>query len=89
MASSLTEYDVFSDSTLNGFCELSFDPNYASLFGMLQVKSMAFRYFPINGLFDPSYRVNDLVAPYFFHQMDCKGVFGINGPYNEQSSIFL
>lgn len=50
---------------------------------------MSFSNFSIDCFLDPCDGVNNFVAPYFFHQVDCKSILSIDGPNDKQSTIFL
>ena len=89
LAPSFTKNDVFCYTSLDRIQQISFNSHQTSLFCMLQVKSMAFGDFSINRLFNPCNRVNDFVAPYFFHQIDGKSIFCIDSPNDKKATIFL
>ena len=66
---------------------VSFDANYASLFGMLQVESMPFGYFLVYCAFHPCEWVYDVIFP-FLQQFYCQRKFRVDRP-NQEESILL
>jgi hypothetical protein len=89
LASPLAENYVFGDSSFNSVLQISLNSQEACFFRVLQIKSMTFGNFSVDCLLDPGNRVDNFVAPYFFHQVDCKCIFCIDGPNDKQSTIFL
>ncbi len=89
MASPFAEYNVFGNSSFDSVEKISLNSHEACLFSMLQIKSVAFGNFSINCFLNPGNGVNNFVTPYFFHQVDCKCVFSVDGPNDKQPTVFL
>jgi hypothetical protein len=53
---------------------------------MLEVISVALGYLTVHSLFDPSNGVYDFVPP-LFHQFDCEGILGVDGPDDENTVL--
>ena len=53
---------------------------------MLQVEPMAFRDFPIDSLFYPSYLINQSVSPFVKH-IECKSVFVVDHPDEKETAL--
>lgn len=86
LTSSLRKYDIRHQVELGLIPDVSFDAYETRLFGMLEIKAMAFCDLAIDSLFDPCNLIYESVAPFVKH-VQGKSILVVDDPDEEEAAL--